>query len=259
MSTQKICPAFSKDNGQLESRLWLETYGYPALERLNAMTEDIDFSIVDVAAMFMFCGYESVTRPERKSHFCSTRLFKEEEFAEFGYSQDLKYWYQVGYGAKSSPYLGMGWLNTSTHLLLNANAPPHPHFDAAGGGKLPNPGNPPSDQHTQLFFPYFTHREEPPVALTALGLWNETTPSWSKMRHNRKWKTSHLLPFLGHVALERLQCQNTDYIRVVVNGAQETLDSCKDGPDGTCEINKFDRFVKERVKLFGDFEEGCKV
>lgn len=33
---------------------------------------------------------------------------------------------------------------------------------------------PPNQTHTQYLFPYFTHREEPPMALVALGIWNQT-------------------------------------------------------------------------------------
>lgn len=160
---------------------------------------------------------------------------------------------------------------------------------------LPPPDAPPDTEHTQLFFPYFTHREEPPVALVALGLWNDTAPSPFKMDHKRKWKTSHVLPFLGHgalyfmslpavhrllrspwsvarkrrtdfpsshnpVALERLACpkEQEDYIRVVVNGASQKLDSCHSGPGGSCPLGDFKQFVDERVERYGDFEGACK-
>jgi hypothetical protein len=182
-----------------------------------------------------------------------------QEFHAFGYTQDLKYWHQVGYGAPYAPYLGVGWLNTSSHLLMEAFTPPHPHLRSAG--KLPNPEHPPEASHKQLFHAYFTHREETPVVLTALGIWNQSEPSPYKLDHARKWKTSHVLPFGGHVALERLTCedQGQEYIRVVVNGAQEKLDSCQDGPQATCPMDKFGEFVKERLRLYGDFEKGCKA
>lgn len=62
----------------MQSRLWLETYGYPALHRLNKMAKGlITFGILDVAAAFAWCGYESVTLASRNSSFCSTDLFTE--------------------------------------------------------------------------------------------------------------------------------------------------------------------------------------
>lgn len=121
------------------------------------------------------------------------------------------------------------------------------------------------------------------------------------MDHKRKWKTSHVLPFLGHgalyiqpslctpinrllhaalcslssvtckrrtdspslrnpVALERLACpkEQEDYIRVVVNGASQKLDSCHSGPGGSCPLGDFKQFVDERVERYGDFEGACK-
>lgn len=60
---QKICPAFTKEAGKPEARLWLEIFGYAPLARLHKMVPDVDWSLDDVIAMFMFCGYESVVRP----------------------------------------------------------------------------------------------------------------------------------------------------------------------------------------------------
>jgi hypothetical protein len=103
------------------------------------------------------------------------------------------------------------------------------------------------------------HREEPPVALVALGLWNTSHLSPHSMDHSRLWKTSHVLPFLGHVALERLSCKGEqDYMRVIVNGAAQELDTCRDGPGGSCELGRFEAYVKERVERWKDFEGACK-
>ncbi|KAK4703674.1 syntaxin 1B/2/3, partial [Phenoliferia sp. Uapishka_3] len=261
---KKICPAFTKEAGKPEAQEWLETFGPPILSRLRGMAPHIDFELNDVIAMFMFCGYESVVLEKRSSRFCSTKIFEEHEFHQFAYHQDLKYHYQVGYGSNLSPYLGVGWLNASTHNLLAAYEAPHPHLSA----DLPPPSAPPATTHTQLLFPYFTHREEPPVALVALGLWNTSTLSSTSMDHKRQWKTSRLLPFLGHVALERVSCPaptssalkpREDFIRVIVNGAIQEMESCKSGPGASCPIEQFGAFVAERVERYKDFEGACKL
>ena len=257
---QKICDAFTKESGKPHAQQWLETWGPAVLDRLNTHAPGWNFELNDVIAMFMLCGYETVISGAKtpSSPFCSANLFSHEEFRAFGYHQDLLYHYmvrprlspsfawrrglcvrpladspplppslsqQVGYGAPTAPYLGVQWLNISTHNLLAAYAPdPHPNvtmptspslvsrlssFVTGSKPKLPPPSNPPDATHTQLLYVYFTHREEPPVALTALGLWNTSTedlPSTS-MPKDRLWKTSHLLPFLGHVSIERLHCE----------------------------------------------------
>ncbi|KAM0789347.1 hypothetical protein ACM66B_000179 [Microbotryomycetes sp. NB124-2] len=285
LTPHKICPAFNKERGKPEAQIWLEVWATPTLARLNRLLpREFQLSLDDVVAMLMFCGYESVTLPERSSRFCSLDLFTERDFKAFGSWFDLKYYYQVGYGAKYSPHLGVQWLNTSTHLLTSIDGPAHDFVDVTGiktgkdKDKLPTPRLPPGEQHEQLLFPFFTHREEPPVVLTALGLWNESAPNPFKMEDKRLWVTSHLLPFLGHVALERLDCSSPphvddheldhgtetrlarqpDFIRIIVNGAVQKLDSCKDGPGGSCEIGKFEKFVAERVKLYGNLTEGCQ-
>ncbi|KAK4048221.1 hypothetical protein OIV83_004926 [Microbotryomycetes sp. JL201] len=292
LTPHKICPAFNKERGKPEAQVWLEIWATPTLARLNRMLpRDYQLTLDDVVAMLMFCGYESVTLPERSSRFCSLKLFTERDFKAFGSWFDLKYWYQVGYGAKYSPFLGVQWLNSTTHLLTSVGAPSHNLGETldlkAGKDKLPTPRLPPGEQHEQLLGVYFTHREEPPLVLTALGLWNETAPNPFKMEDKRLWVTSHLLPFLGHVALERLDCSNrstetllsTEYdveldleddqdglasqqqgfVRVIVNGAVQKLDHCKDGPGGSCEIAKFEKFVAERVRLYGNLTEGLLV
>lgn len=67
--------------------------------------------------------------------------------------------------------------------------------------------------------------EEPPVVIVALGLMNQTAQYDLPLDHNpadRVWHTSHVLPFLGHVGIERLTCdaeaEGSEYIRVIING-----------------------------------------
>ena len=112
------------------------------------------------------------------------------------------------------------------------------------------------------------------------------------MPKDRLWKTSHLLPFLGHIAIERLHCEadnsdtndapgphgllralfgnddgkdrprpthpRKDYVRILVNGAPQQLPTCHDGPGGTCRLADFETFVRQRTEEFSDFEGACK-
>jgi acid phosphatase len=173
----------------------------------------------------------------------------------------------VGYASPVAPYLGVHWLNTSTHNLLSANGSgsDHPHFgfDAAKDPDLPGPGGSPNSTHTQKLFLYFTHREEPPIALVALGLWNQTSIGplpLDRRVDNRVWRTSHVLPFLGHVALERMRCDDKeDYVRAIVNGAVQKLDHCQSGPGKSCPIEQFASFVEGRMKEYGDIDTACKA
>ncbi|GAA6010364.1 hypothetical protein JCM11491_006287 [Sporobolomyces phaffii] len=284
LTPHKVCPAFTKEAGKPEAQAWLDTYGPPILERLRADAPGLELELNDVIAMAMLCGYETVIDKNRESAFCSPKIFTPDDFRAFGYWNDIKYHHIVGYASPVAPYLGIGWVNTSTHNLLSAYEKPHDHPEVAPAKKtkkpnLPPPSAPPDGTHSQLFFMYITHREEPPLAAVALGLWNTTELPTDHMLKERKWKTSHLLPFLGHITIERLACdveeltsidgtsddggdddggETHDYIRVVINGSPQPLPYCNDGPGGSCDMAEFAQHVKDRVEMYKDREGACK-
>lgn len=199
----------------------------------------------------------------------------------------------MGYGNPLSPYLGLPWVQTASHLL--AGEVEHEEEGAFGGaseefkgkkkgkkGKrpLPSPRLPPNETHTQLLHTFFTHRESPAFVATFLNLYNGTkNPSPSSFSglglptvggveisttHRvdpRPWRTSELVPFLGHITIERLHsdAQNAegDYIRVLVNGKMERLPGCEDGPGGTCGWDSWKQYIQDRRDIFHGFESVC--
>lgn len=266
LTPHKVCDRFTKEEGRADARTFLANWGPAPLRKLQSLAPDFPFELKDVIAVQMLCGYESVIKGVGKSHFCSSEIFDGEDYRDYEYFHDLIYHKMVGYASPVAPYLGVHWLNTSTHNLLSAEEgegdQPHHHLQQKDP-KLPSPGTPPNATHSQKLFAYFTHREEPPVALVALGLWNQTQSGPLPLDHrveHRPWRTSHVLPFLGHVALERIRCDDdSSYVRAIVNGAVQTLDDCQDGPGGSCPLNKFSEYVKQRMELFGDFKGACKL
>jgi hypothetical protein len=173
----------------------------------------------------------------------------------------------------------MGWLNTSTHNLLSIDNKDHDHPDEILSSlskkkkkpQLPGPSLPPDATHSQLFFTYVTHREEPPLAAVALGIWNTTSLPTDHIDRGRLWQTSHLLPFLGHITIERLACDvqelsgddddegsTEDYVRIVINDAPQALPYCNDGPGNSCGLEEFAQHIKDRVEMYKDQEGACK-
>ena len=102
----------------------------------------------------------------------------------------------------------------------------------------------------------------------------------TKVTKDRTWITSIMVPFSGHMTVERLSCsprpqslapsssrptkwRNADYdheakeeyVRIFVNDAMQPLDFCGAGEDGMC---KMDDFVRSQAYArndgFGDFE-----
>jgi len=77
---------------------------------------------------------------------------------------------------------------------------------------------------------------------------------------------TELLPFLGHVGVEKLSCQGLtangdkqeEFIRVIANTAPRPIPTCQDGPGASCRIDFFFKLVKEGMEKYGDFDGICK-
>ncbi|KAJ9109297.1 hypothetical protein QFC21_000626 [Naganishia friedmannii] len=152
------------------------------------------------------------------------------------------------------------------------------------GDKLPEPKLPPNGTHTQLLHAFFTHRESPAFVATFLNLYNDTVngmpaasvPPVLDMRPEpRQWRTSELVPFLGHIALERFSCgiqdpasdlvaagekdTSNDYVRAMVNGKFERMIGCDDGLGKACRWETFEKWVDARLEIWGEqwWDEVC--
>lgn len=197
------------------------------------------------------CGYESAITG-KKSDICD--VFTDDEWMAYEYAWDLKYSHMVGHGNLLSPYLGFPWLNTTAHLFSKFHGP---HHDVKG--EIPNDDG-------QRFFLAFTHREVPPVIATALGLFHssndyaEEFPT-HKINWSRSWKMAELIPFLGHVGIEKLTCSrgegDGEYVRIIANSAPRPIPSCQDGPGASCTFDKFVELVARGMAEFGDFDGVC--
>lgn len=85
-----------------------------------------------------------------------------------------------------------------------------------------------------------------------------------EVNYDRAWKSSNILPFLGNIGIERMECSGTQngfdegvYFRVLVNEAVKPLIGCRDGPGDSCSADKFAEFISEKGKRFGDFGGIC--
>lgn len=143
----------------------------------------------------------------------------------------------------------MPWVIASSHLLNDAS------------------------NTKQDFYIGVAHRQMPPVILTALGLYNDSEYTaasnansafpLNQINYHRAWKSSEIIPFLGHVALERLNCMSAAYtgsfIRVLVNSSPKPLPGCSDGPGASCPLGQYMDYIKQRNELFEDFSKACGV
>ena len=131
---------------------------------------------------------------------------------------------------------------------------------------IPKPHGRNSRSNSSLH-PSFTHRESPAFVAVFLNLYNSTDlehpaseiPPLDHRLEPRAWRTSHLISFLGHVALERFKNKHGDsFVRAVVNGKMERMGGCDDGVEGACKWSTFKTWVEDRALEYADWESVCE-
>nr|KAK5446054.1 hypothetical protein LTR18_003973 [Exophiala xenobiotica] len=247
----KSCAAFTKEPGTEEMAKFVSHYAAHVSERLARFTP-FNLTDNDIVGLQGLCGYASGINGER-SPLCA--VFTDAEWMAYEYAWDLKYAHMVGPLNPLSPYLGFPWLQAQSEL-----------FQQIGSGAELNPesGWPP----TQRLFLGFTHREVPPFVATALGIFNSSSLAVEQFPTDhvnwvRAWRMSDLIPFLGHVGMEKLTCDASSgragvYIRVIANTAPRPIPFCQDGPGASCPMSEWVDFIAQGAEEFKDYKKVCK-
>lgn len=247
----KSCKSFEKSPGTKEQNKIIELYAASVAHRLSPHTP-FKLEPNDVVGFQMLCGYESAIKGSR-SEICSQ--FTDSEWMAYEYAWDLKYAYMVGPLNPLSPYLGFPWLQAQSDIFQ--------HISEHG---TPGDGWP----EQQRFFLSFTHREVPPFVATALGLFNSSSDATEQfptdhINWTRAWKMSDLIPFLGHVGMEKMTCERGalhgdgpgDFIRFIANTAPRPIPDCQDGPGASCPFHAFESLIGKGSKKHEDFHRVC--
>lgn len=313
LTPHKSCDRFDKSVGKPERDAFQKAYTAGMLARYNEHLPGWDWTWTDLIAMQQMCGYETAIRGS--SQFCN--VFDQNEMEHFEYSQDLHYFYMLGRQNKWSAALGIPWLQIAVNKLAETveepvhqkrdyeymvNNGPTP-IEEQKKAKLPKPTSSPNDTLSQPLHIWFTHREEVPLVTGALDLFHQHEPieemPLDHINYERVWKTSEIIPFLGHVAIERLQCDEgvvpeaallkhrkkhkkhhhkhhkgdkdkkpghpdpepatVPFVRIIVNGSPQVHPACNDGPDNMCGLEDFIDLVQKLPSTYGDLEKICQV
>lgn len=259
----KACSKFSKSPGTDEQNEFVKNYATSVSQRLRPYTpDDYELAPKDVFALQSICGYESAIKGE-KSPICG--LFSDAEWLSYEYAWDMKYAHMVGPFNPLSNYLGFPWLHSQSKLFDNIDKNSDLIDDESLGSGWP--------KEQRLFF-YFTHREVPPFVATALGIFNSSSHEGydefptTHVNHVRAWKMSDLIPFLGHVGMEKMTCKRPDtkdgsgdgeeFIRFIANTAPRPLPLCQNGPGASCPFKEFKKIVAAGMEKYGDFDGVCE-
>jgi hypothetical protein len=251
----KSCKAFSKAPGTDEQAAFVKTYASRVSARLAPYTP-FKLTPKDIVGLQQLCGYESAITGHR-SPLCA--VFTDAEWMAYEYAWDLKYAYMVGPLNPLSPYLGFPWLQTQAELFAHINTHDSP------GGAWPA---------SQRLFLSFTHREVPPFVATALGLFNSSSSAREEfptdhINWTRAWRMADLIPFLGHVGMEKMTCvrgegavegegnAEGDFVRFIANTAPRPIPACQSGPGASCPFEDFRELIGEGAEAHKDFHKVC--
>lgn len=247
----KSCPAFNKEPGKDQMAKFGHHYAQHVSLRLAPFTP-FELGDNDIVGLQGLCGYESAITGQR-SPLC--QVFTDAEWMSYEYAWDLRYAHMVGPLNPLSPYLGFPWLQAQSTLFQQ--------IESHGGPTNTGSGWP----EGQRFFLSFTHREVPPFVATALGIFNSSSLAVEEFPTDhinwvRAWRMSDLIPFLGHVGMEKMTCDSRpgregEYIRIIANTAPRPIPWCQDGPGASCPMDQFVDIIANDSAKHRDFHAVC--
>ncbi|KAF8211856.1 phosphoglycerate mutase-like protein [Mycena galopus ATCC 62051] len=273
------CPLYENgDTGATSANAFRATYQNQIAARLNKFLDGLTLNATDIGVMQDLCGFQAeidgdtrfcdifedsewlvvLSLPERSTH--AARL-------DYEYADDLNYYYGSGPGNPFSATVGFPWVKAVSDLF------------ALGPGETTPGGNitPPA------LIMGFTHDNNLPPVISALGLWNTSRVagvyplSHTAPNPLRQFRSSYLVAFRGYVALERLACSapapdktvhvagappanvsTAKYVRVRVDRAPVAIPGCTSGPGSSCPLAQFTTYIdKSRAEAAGDFIQVC--
>ncbi|KAJ3929997.1 MAG: phosphoglycerate mutase-like protein [Lentinula lateritia] len=185
------CPPYTvfSNNGSVAASTFRATYQNRTAARINSFLQgNLTFDATDIGVMQDLCGFGFEINGDRR--FCD--IFTDEEWLDYEYTDDLNYYYGSGPGNPLSTVTGYPWIKAISDLFEVG-----PNNTVSNGTLIPPP-----------LIMGFSHDNNLPPLVSALGLWNDTILSLTQRDTNplRQFRSGHLVAFRGYLALERLTC-----------------------------------------------------
>ncbi|KAI0674221.1 phosphoglycerate mutase-like protein [Trametes maxima] len=258
------CPAYKAGDTSAKADDFRATYRGKIAARINHYLDGLTLNATDVGVMQDLCGFQAEVSGDTR--FCD--IFKESEWKDYEYAHDLNYYYGSGPGNPYSATVGFPWVQAVSDILT---APSNASLPVASPLVMS-----------------FTHDNNLPPVVSALGVWNSSTHgsgvyplSIKGPDPRRTFRSSYLVSFRGYVALERLSCEarkpsssvkhnagklspapgtsaNAEkFVRLRINNAVVPVPGCASGPGSSCPVDGFVAHVKKQASLAGDFVTRC--
>ncbi|KAI5292063.1 hypothetical protein KEM52_006645 [Ascosphaera acerosa] len=232
------CPAFEKHPDQ---QTWIEPYEAQhfngTLERLRSNLPGAQLQLADVVSLMELCALVTVSESDGKTlaPFCA--LFTDQEWKAYDYLFTLQKYYEYGAGNSLASSNGVGWVNEMIARLTNQSL------------KDETNTNHTLDDDPRTFplgrplYADFSHDNIMMTIYAALGV---TGPALSTDRVESPaaidyYTTSRLVPFAGRLIVEKLRCDCDDkeYVRVLLNDRIVATNGCAVDYLGRCELSAF--------------------
>lgn len=224
------CTAFNLSSNAALSSKYPTKYVTDIITRLTAQNPGMSISSSDVTTFFQICAYELAATGY--SPFCG--LFSQDEFVNYGYSQDVGFYYSSGPGGNYSKEVGYVQLNATLALLKD-------------------------DSATNKVWLTFTHDTDMEIFHSALGLFDTINPlPVDRIEVRDSYHHVNIVPMGARTITEKLSYQNETYVRFIVNDALVPIPSCANGPGFSCKLADFEAYVNNRFANL-QFKSTCKV
>ncbi|EIW81503.1 acid phosphatase [Coniophora puteana RWD-64-598 SS2] len=223
-----MCP--TAPTSQNQTAAWTNVFAPPIADRINNAAHGAHLNSTDIVNLLQLCPFETVAF-EKPSNFCS--IFTQDDFKGLEYYIDLDDFYSTGYGNPLGPVQGVGWVNE-----LIARLTVQPVQDETQTNSTLD-GSPKTFPLNRTFYADFTHDKTMIAIFSALGLFPQTENlSTSHPDAERTWFASRLVPFSAPMIVEKMDCDGTPSIRILVNDLVQPLTFCG-ARDGMCTVDNF--------------------
>ncbi|KAK8052445.1 hypothetical protein PG993_003830 [Apiospora rasikravindrae] len=224
--------------------------------RLNSQISGLEFDGKDVLSMMELCAYETVSLGY--SAFCG--LFSEEDFLNYEYYYDLKFYYSNGPGSPVSAAQGKGYLQEYVARFTHDYPEPYSALNETYDS---------SSTYFPLNQSIYADATHEVVVLDTLTAFNLSAlfkgPPLNLTQNERRsaFSSSKIVPFATHFTTQVLECpayQPTKQIRFMVNDAvlpiNESYPGCEANPHGLCAFDNVVSVLLKRIEEI-DFNHDC--
>lgn len=218
----------------------------PIQARLNAGLPGANLTQTDTISMMDLCSFNTVASPVGQiSAFCA--LFTVTEWHEYNYYETLGKYYGFSYGNPLGPTQGVGFSNELIARLTNK-----PVQDETSTNHTLD-DNPATFPLGRKLYADFSHDNDITGILSALGLYNNTTPMLSNTTvmttsQTNGYSAAWTVPYSARVYFEKMQCKgeashhgkdDEELIRIIVNDRVLPLSQCGGDHLGRCTLDAF--------------------